>query len=243
MADQVTTSLAQAKVLVMQGMKGEDGKSLRVNSAGHVEYWDDETQQWVDTGIEVEGVPGPQGPQGPKGDTGATGPTGATGTDGYSPVVTVTNITGGHRVSITDKTHPSGQNFDVMDGSSDFVLLRMDANGYVYNGTTAITGTQINTLAASRKAVFLWDEDSECLYTYNVPYNDAAIFTAPSYNKGGVTNKVTVNASDNEATFNAIAALPTVTTTDNGKFLRVVSGAWAAAAVPSAESVSFGGGA
>ena len=45
----------------------------------------------------------------------------------------------------------------------------------------------------------------------------------------------------------AIAAipdeLPTVTSADNGKFLRVVNGAWAAQAVPSAESNSFGGGA
>ena len=37
--------------------------------------------------------------------------------------------------------------------------------------------------------------------------------------------------------------LPTVTASDNGKFLRVVSGAWAAATVPAAESNSFGGGA
>ena len=36
--------------------------------------------------------------------------------------------------------------------------------------------------------------------------------------------------------------LPTVTAADNGKFLRVVSGAWAAETVPSAESNSFGGG-
>lgn len=44
----------------------------------------------------------------------------------------------------------------------------------------------------------------------------------------------------------AIAAipdeLPTVTSTDNGKFLRVVSGEWTAETVPSAESNSFGGG-
>lgn len=36
--------------------------------------------------------------------------------------------------------------------------------------------------------------------------------------------------------------LPAVTASDNGKFLRVVSGAWAAQDVPSAESSSFGGG-
>lgn len=37
--------------------------------------------------------------------------------------------------------------------------------------------------------------------------------------------------------------LPSVNASDNGKFLRVVNGAWAAATVPSAESNSFGGGA
>ena len=37
--------------------------------------------------------------------------------------------------------------------------------------------------------------------------------------------------------------LPAVTASDNGKFLRVVSGAWAAATIPAAESNSFGGGA
>ena len=37
--------------------------------------------------------------------------------------------------------------------------------------------------------------------------------------------------------------LPAVTATDNGKFLRVSNGAWAAATIPAAESNSFGGGA
>lgn len=54
------------------------------------------------------GLPGDQGPQGQKGDAGA---------DGFSPAVTVSSITGGHKVTITDKTHPSGQSFDVMDGA------------------------------------------------------------------------------------------------------------------------------
>lgn len=49
---------------------------------------------------------GPQGPAGPKGNP---------GTNGFSPVVEVTDIPGGHRVSITDAT--STQSFDVMDGS------------------------------------------------------------------------------------------------------------------------------
>lgn len=35
---------------------------------------------------------------------------------GTSPEISVQNITGGHRVTITDDSHPQGQSFDVMDG-------------------------------------------------------------------------------------------------------------------------------
>lgn len=47
---------------------------------------------------------------------GAHGTDGVDGVDGVSPAVTITNITDGHRVTITDKDHPSGQNFDVPNG-------------------------------------------------------------------------------------------------------------------------------
>lgn len=36
---------------------------------------------------------------------------------GFSPEVTITSITGGHNVNITDVDHPSGQDFEVMDGT------------------------------------------------------------------------------------------------------------------------------
>ena len=73
------------------------------------------------------------GLKGTKGDTGNTGATGATGADGISPGVTITTITGGHRVTITDKDHPNGQNFDVMDGtgSGDMLASVYDSNGDV----------------------------------------------------------------------------------------------------------------
>lgn len=64
------------------------------------------------------GDTGAQGETGAAGETGATGPAGADGqdgADGYSPTVTVTSITGGHRVTITDAD--GDHVFDVMDGS------------------------------------------------------------------------------------------------------------------------------
>ena len=54
--------------------------------------WDVASQSYVSTGIQAEGE------------------------DGYSPEISITTITGGHRVTITDKDHPQGQSFDVLDG-------------------------------------------------------------------------------------------------------------------------------
>ena len=61
-----------------------------------------------------KGETGPQGIQGPKGDTGADGEQGPAGENGFSPTVSVTEITGGHRVPITDAHGP--KSFDVADG-------------------------------------------------------------------------------------------------------------------------------
>lgn len=69
-----------------------------------------------------------------------TQPESGSGTDGFSPVVTVTDITGGHRVTITDAT--GGKTFDVMDGtggdtyspwSDKKVCVFGDSIGYGYN--------------------------------------------------------------------------------------------------------------
>lgn len=58
--------------------------------------WDVAAEAYVDTGVEAQGA---------KGDPGA---------DGTSPTVTVTAITGGHRVTITDAS--GAHTFDVLDG-------------------------------------------------------------------------------------------------------------------------------
>ena len=62
-----------------------------------------------------------------------TGPQGATGADGVSPAVTITSITGGHRVTITDRAHPNGQSFDVMDGARNG-----DMTGAAYDPDSAV---------------------------------------------------------------------------------------------------------
>ncbi len=61
------------------------------------------------------GATGPQGPAGPTGPQGPAGTNGTDGTDGVSPTVTVTAITGGHQISITDAQ--GTETFNVMDGA------------------------------------------------------------------------------------------------------------------------------
>lgn len=55
------------------------------------------------------------------------GAPGTPGDDGYSPAVTIATITGGHRVTITDEAHPTGQSFDVMDGANDAGSVTYDS--------------------------------------------------------------------------------------------------------------------
>lgn len=73
------------------------------------------------------------GLKGAKGDTGSQGPQGP---DGVSPEVTITTITNGHRVKITDADHPSGQDFDIMDGQDGESAYEAAVAGG-YSGTEA----------------------------------------------------------------------------------------------------------
>lgn len=87
------------------------------------------------------------------------GQTGADGEDGVSPKVTITTITGGHKVNITDADHPSGQDFDVMDGSGSGDMCKSvydtDDDGKVDNAEDAdtVNGHSVNSDVPS-SAVF-----------------------------------------------------------------------------------------
>lgn len=80
----------------------------------------------------------------PKGQNGTPG---SDGQDGVSPEVTITTITGGHTVTITDADHPSGQSFNVMDGTGtgDMTKSVYDSANTVANagGITSYVAGQI----------------------------------------------------------------------------------------------------
>ena len=65
-----------------------------------------------------------------KGSDGTNGTNGTNGSDGFSPIVSVTDITGGHRVSIIDAQ--GTDTFDVMDGSTGTIT---NVTASVDNGT------------------------------------------------------------------------------------------------------------
>lgn len=73
------------------------------------------------TAVDTVNIRGPQGIQGPVGDTGPAGPVGATGemgvagADGVSPIISIEDIAGGHRLTITDKD--GTKTVDVMNGA------------------------------------------------------------------------------------------------------------------------------
>jgi hypothetical protein len=81
------------------------------------------------------GIPGPkgdtgeQGPQGERGESGPEGPQGIQGETGVSPTVSVEEIVGGHRVTITDATQT--QTFDVMDGTVG-MRFKLDDGTFLY---------------------------------------------------------------------------------------------------------------
>ena len=77
-------------------------------------------------------------------------PKGDPGSNGVSPAVTITEITDGHRVTITDGDHPQGQSFDVMDGQDG----ASDAGDVTYDETqTYQSGTVGAELSSQKNAI------------------------------------------------------------------------------------------
>ena len=108
------------------GKDGLDGKTpqIQINSSNaHWEWRYSGASEWTDLGVVASGAVGPQGIPGVSGAPGAPGEDGEPGDDGFSPAVTMSAITnpqhpnGGTRVTITDKTHPTGQYFDIFNGN------------------------------------------------------------------------------------------------------------------------------
>lgn len=110
------------------GKDGQDGKDGKDGTDGYT------PQKGIDY---FDGEPGKDGQTGPAGKDGKDGSPGA---DGISPSITITDITGGHRVTITDAEHPDGQTIDVMDGASS---VKIQDNSFVEGKAIYISNGKI----------------------------------------------------------------------------------------------------
>lgn len=70
------------------------------------------------------------------------------GIPGVSPEVTIEEITGGHKVTITDAEHPEGQEFNVLDGAEKPYLSMERKSRYLYDITfkTEPTETDVDSV-------------------------------------------------------------------------------------------------
>ena len=143
---------------------------------GYWYVWNAETETWVNTGIRAEGR------------------------DGYSPEVTITEIEGGHRVTITDEDHPQGQTFDVMDGQGgstgdyDELTNRPRINGHTLTGNQSAADLGLGTYSKPASGIPKTDLASDVQASLGKA--DTALQTAPVQSVAGKTGAVTLNAGD-----------------------------------------------
>jgi len=97
------------------------------------------------------------------------GQTGAAGQDGVSPTVTISTITGGHRITITDEDHPDGQSFDVMDGQDGGVTSFNNRTGAVMPQSGDYTASDVGAVASNG------GEAGDTIVTFTDPSQDGNI--------------------------------------------------------------------
>lgn len=300
MADQITASLAQAKVLVMEGQRGADGKSPYIGTNGSWFVWNG--ADWVDTGVPagmdeaaieqaVEDYLDEHPVEVPV--SSVNGKTGAVVLDasdvGALPDDTVipAAVTVDSALSSTSEnpvqnkvikaaldakgtySKPSGgipasdltQAVQTSLGKADTAYQKPAsgipasdlASGVIPVVPQMATQTDMSDWTSGKTvdaAVLKTDFTSAVLTVNSLQVNKAdkselsPLQTKAITDAGGYFTTDTVDGALQEigAELGDKADKVAVTASDNGKFLRVVNGAWAAQAVPSAESSSFGGG-
>ena len=196
------------------GSGGAGSVDMQV-SGGYIQYSNDGGATWENliSVDDLRGEPGKDGDPGEKGEPGA---------DGYSPSATVTETADGAKITITDK-----------DGTTEAT---------VRNGTDGAPGA-IGPQGPAGKT-----PEKGVDYFTAADVQEIANAAAQKVDLSGKQNKITANGIlKGDGAGGVTDAAPgadymppvAVTTSDNGKFLRVVNGAWAAAEIQNANGEEF----
>ena len=206
----------------LQGAKGEKG---------------DKGEPGADGAKGDPGEPGPKGEtgapgeQGPKGETGSTGPQGPQGPEGKTPVKGTDYFTQADKQEIAEDAAALVDLSGKQNKITASGILKGDGAGGIEAatpGTDYITEVPVTSVNGKTGNVSIAKEDVGLSQVANVKQYSAK--NPPPYpvtSVNGQTGAVTVRE------------VPAVTASDNGKFLRVVSGAWAIAAINNANGGSF----
>ena len=178
-----------------------------------------------------KGETGAPGEQGPKGETGSTGPQGPQGPAGETPVKGTDYFTQADKQEIAEDAAALVDLSGKQNKITASGILKGDGAGGIEAatpGTDYITEVPVTSVNGKTGAVEIAKGDvglgkvrNEAQYSAQNPP------PYPVTSVNGATGAVTVRE------------VPAVTASDNGKFLRVVSGAWAAAAINNANGGSF----
>ena len=124
--------------------------------------------------------------------------------------------------AIIDSTTPYVQALPSTDDGKIYIFL-----GVAYSATAVELTMKHPVFYHDGTGIRIWTGKIIPAKTSELTNDSGFITSAPVTSVNGQTGAVT------------IPALPTVSSSDNGKFLRVVSGVWDAATVPNANGVSF----
>lgn len=223
----------------------EVGDAYGVGAAApyDIYIYDGVTGAWINNGPMQgakgdKGDPGEQGPkgepgeQGPKGEPGDTGPAGASGTDGITPSI---GKNGNWYLGATDTGKPSrGEK-----GDPGAAGAKGDQGEQGPRGETGATGAEGPAGKTPVKGTDYFTEADK---------QEIASAAAELVDLSGKQDKITKSGLlKGDGTGGVSTAVPgtdymapiPVTASDNGKFLRVVSGAWAAVEIANANGGSF----
>ena len=141
----------------------------------------------------VDGKDGQKGEQGEKGKTPVKGVDyvdGKDGQNGYSPTISITDITGGHKVTVTNENGSSS--FNVMDGEAftydDFTAEQLEN----LKGSDGISPTVTITEATGRHTVSFTDKDGVKSF---VVKDGSALDVENYYTKDEVDTALTAKAN------------------------------------------------